>query len=133
VDLSLPQEMVRLRADVEIALFRALQEGLTNVHRHSGSSAVGIRVRLNEKDVHLEIEDDGRGMPHPILKRLLAGAAETGVGIAGMRERIRELGGSLGIESDSSGTLLTVSIPIYEPAGKIPGNSDNQQTQASAA
>jgi PAS domain S-box-containing protein len=133
VDLSLPPEVFRLRSEIEIALFRALQEGLTNVHRHSGSSAVGIRLQLNEKEVRLEIEDDGRGMPHSVLKRLLAGAAEAGVGISGMRERVRELGGSLGIDSDSTGTLLTVSIPIQEPAGKIPSDSNNPQTQASAA
>jgi len=114
VTLELPPEMGRLNGDVETALFRVLQEGLTNVHRHSDSSAVDIRFILGANKVRLQIKDNGHGMPKKTLKRLVEGVADAGVGIPGMRERMRELGGSLEIQSDASGTLLRVEIPIYK-------------------
>jgi len=116
VNLHLPPGFGRLHKDVETALFRTLQEGLTNVHRHSGSSSVDIRVEVHDGFVEMEIEDNGQGIPEMRLHRLREGAAETGVGIAGMRERIRELGGTFAIESDPTGTLLRAEIPIAEAA-----------------
>lgn len=113
VNLDLPPQLGRLHKDVEIALFRTMQEALTNVHRHSGGTSVEIRVVAAPDRVRMEIEDDGQGIPEARLKRLLEGAAETGVGVAGMRERVRELGGSLQIESDPTGTLVRVEIPIH--------------------
>ena len=112
VTLTLPPEVLRLRQDAEIAFFRSMQESLTNVHRHADSSVVDIRFELLEDCVRLEVEDNGHGIPGEDLKRLLEGPFGSGVGIAGMRERVRELDGTLEIESDSSGTLLRVSIPI---------------------
>jgi two-component system, NarL family, sensor kinase len=82
VNLSLPPKLGRLHRDVEIALFRAGQEGLTNVHRHSGSSAVNIRLAVTTDRVHLEIQDNGQGIPPATLKGLAQGAGDTGVGIA---------------------------------------------------
>lgn len=105
-------ELVRLDSDVELALFRALQEGLTNVHRHSGASSVKIRLTLEEKQVLLEIADNGRGIPQELLNRFVEGATEAGVGLAGLRERLRELDGALELRSDASGTRLIVSAPI---------------------
>jgi signal transduction histidine kinase len=64
------------------------------------------------KQLRLEIKDDGRGIPHKRLRSLIAGAAESGVGLAGMRERMRELGGSLEIRSDRAGTTVVISIPV---------------------
>lgn len=115
ITLSLPQQLGRLHPDVEIALFRALQEGLTNVHRHSGSSMVGIHVTLDTNHVRMEIQDNGKGIAANRLKRLKEGAGEAGVGIAGMRERVRELGGSLEIESDTNGTKVIVTLPTSKP------------------
>jgi len=114
VNLDLPRELARLSREAEIALFRALQEGLSNVHRHAGSTQVEIRLGAEQDCVRLEIKDNGRGIPAERLQGLNEGAAEAGVGIAGMRERMRELGGSLEIESDSSGTRLRVAIPVGE-------------------
>lgn len=112
VNLNLPPTVGRMHRDVEVALFRAVQEGLTNVHRHSGSSAVDIRLTLNAKELRLEIKDDGRGIPQKRLRSLIVGAAEAGVGLAGIRERTRELGGSLEIRSDRAGTTIVISIPV---------------------
>ena len=112
VNLNLPQKLSRMHRDVEVALFRAVQECLTNVHRHSGSSAVDVRLSLSAKQIRLEIKDDGRGIPQERLRSLNQGAADAGVGLAGMRERIRELGGSLEIRSERAGVTVIVRIPI---------------------
>jgi signal transduction histidine kinase len=112
VNLNLPPKLGRMHRDVEVALFRAVQEGLTNVHRHSGCSTVDIRLSLNAKQLRLEIKDDGRGIPQKRLRSLIEGAAEGGVGLAGMRERMRELGGSLELRSDRAGTTVIISIPV---------------------
>jgi PAS domain S-box-containing protein len=116
VNLILPSELGRLHKDVEIALFRAVQECLTNVHRHSGASTVNIRLALQAERIRLEIEDNGRGIPKTHLNHLNQGAAGVGVGIAGMRERMRELGGSVEIHSERTGTKVIVTIPVLEKA-----------------
>jgi PAS domain S-box-containing protein len=123
VNLSLPPELQRLHQDVETALFRAVQEALTNVHRHSGGSRVEITLSLDGKRIRLEVKDDGRGIPQKHLKRLTEGTADAGVGIAGMRERMRELGGSLDIESDRTGTKVVIKVPLVEKASTEKGDS----------
>ncbi|MGH9501253.1 MAG: ATP-binding protein [Terriglobales bacterium] len=126
VNLDVSPEFGRLHSDVEIALFRAVQECLTNVHRHSGSSAVDIQCHLDGEQVRFEVKDDGRGIPRERLKRLDAYGG-VGVGLAGIRERIRQLGGSLDIQSGETGTRVIVTIPLRDsrnlnpPPGKEPG------------
>jgi PAS domain S-box-containing protein len=132
-NLTLPEDFGRLPNDAEITLFRALQEGLTNVHRHSGSSQVDIRLGLDNNQVRLEIRDYGAGMPPETLKNLVKGGAETGIGIAGMRERARELGGSLRIQSDSHGTLLTVVLPVLHQPEKITSLKSDAERKIPAA
>jgi PAS domain S-box-containing protein len=134
VNLDLPADLGRLPKDIEIALFRTMQEALTNVHRHSGGSMVDIRVSVVPERVRLEIEDDGKGIPDLRLRRLLEGGAETGVGIAGMRERVRELGGTLEIESDTTGTLVRVTIPLPQSAeAPIGKEQETEPRRVSAA
>jgi len=111
VNLNLPPNLGRMHKDVEVALFRAVQEGLTNAHRHSGCAVVEICVSLNAKELRLEIKDDGRGIPQKRLKSLREEPAEAGVGLAGMRERVRELGGAFEIRSGRGGTSVIISIP----------------------
>jgi len=129
INLELPPELGRVHKDIETALFRALQEGLTNVHRHSGCSTVEIRLDMRDKRMRLEIRDNGHGMPQKTLNRILAGVPVSGVGIAGMRERVRELGGSLNISSDSSGTLVDISIPLFDADDK---NNDKKSGPTAA-
>ena len=112
VNLNLPPNLNRMHPEVEVTLFRALQEALTNIHRHSGGSTVDVHLSVDTKQIRLEIKDDGRGIPQKRLKGLIEGAAEAGVGLAGMRERVRESGGSLDIRSDRAGTTVAISIPV---------------------
>jgi signal transduction histidine kinase len=115
VTLNLPTESEpRLAANLEIALFRAVQEGLTNIHRYAEATAVKINLARDAESVQLTIRDNGKGMPPSQLKQIREGTAEFGVGIAGMRERLRELNGVLEIQSDASGTTLMITTPAIE-------------------
>ncbi len=112
VTLNIPAELERLPDPVEIALFRVLQETLTNVHRHSRSSAAEIQVVLGKSDVSLEVKDYGCGIPPSLLERFEQTGTGAGIGFAGMRERARELGGYFQIRSDDHGTSVSVTIPL---------------------
>ncbi len=109
LDIETAQE--RLPIGIEIALFRVLQESLTNVHRHSGASAVSVCFHPQLEKIVLEIRDDGSGIPAERLARLHETSAETGVGLPGMRERMNELNGKLEIESDGHGTMMRAIVP----------------------
>ena len=113
VDLDLPEDFGRLPRESETAIFRVVQECLTNIHRHSGSSIARIRLRQRDHEVGAEIEDKGKGIP-PEKQMELTSTGIPGVGIRGMRERIRQLGGTLEINSTSSGTVVVVKLPIAE-------------------
>lgn len=107
VDLDLPPGLDRLPDDVELAVFRVLQESLTNIHRHSDSKTATIRLRLENGNVLFSIEDYGKGFGAGDTQ-----PAKSGVGIASMRERVRELGGQLRINSKTIGMTTEVAIPL---------------------
>jgi two-component system NarL family sensor kinase len=111
----------RLPRSMEIALFRVLQESLTNIHRHSGASDAIIQFKHQADVVTLEIRDFGKGIPAERLRLLREVSAETGVGLAGMRERLHELNGKLEIESDGRGTVMRATAPLYlmTPMGQL--------------
>jgi signal transduction histidine kinase len=111
VTLDAPPDHGRLPDAIELALFRVLQEALTNVHRHSGASSADVVVSQDAEQVILQVRDNGRGIPEEMLNHFHKTGAGTGVGIAGIRERVRELGGKMTLESNSSGTLVRVAIP----------------------
>jgi two-component system, NarL family, sensor kinase len=117
-DIVTPHE--RLPKSMEIALFRVLQESLTNVHRHSGASEAVIHLLHQGDAVILEIRDFGNGIPRERLQLLRGGSANAGVGLAGMRERLRELNGRLEIESDARGTSLRATVPLDVRTRSIP-------------
>ncbi len=116
VKLDLPTDLARLDTDIETALFRVVQEALTNVHRHSSASEVDIRLLVDAKHIQLDVSDNGKGIPKDRLQRVLESGSGTGVGLAGMRERVRDLGGSMEIKSDDAGTTIVISIPLTELA-----------------
>ncbi len=107
--LEIPEHLKRLPAEVEIAVFRAVQEALTNVHRHSGSRSCSVRVTEDQDFLRVEIEDRGKGIPQD--KQLSLKSAGGGIGLRGMKERLSHLGGTLEIESSATGTLVRVRLP----------------------
>jgi PAS domain S-box-containing protein len=102
----------RLPTSVETMLFRVLQEALTNIHKHSGSATAEILLRTNHQTVVLEVSDQGKGMPKELLERAGNRGSVAGVGLAGMRERVWEVGGDFRVQSSSQGTSIRVSIPM---------------------
>jgi signal transduction histidine kinase len=100
-----------LPQDVELVLFRVLQEGLTNIHRHAASTQAKIRLHIDDDRVSLSIEDNGKGLSPT------NGHGKTGVGIASMRERVRELGGDFRISSVPGRTKVEAVVPIAPVAG----------------
>jgi PAS domain S-box-containing protein len=111
VDLDLPPGFPRLPRDIETALFRVVQEALMNIHRHADSPSAAIRLHLRGQELTLEVEDSGHGMPDS-LTQLPAGGGALGVGVAGMRERLQQLGGVLDIESSPRGTIVRARVPV---------------------
>jgi PAS domain S-box-containing protein len=113
--LELETGFGRANPDLEIAIFRIVQECLTNVHRHSGSSKAMIRLRRSNGSILLEIQDDGKGIAAE-KKSLILGSGPVGVGLRGMRERVLQLGGSLEIESENTGTTVQAIFPVAKSA-----------------
>lgn len=111
VELHIEEELGRLSDEMEIAIFRMIQECLTNIHRHSGSSRAVIRVGKKDGRIVVEVQDEGTGMTEE-KQRALKASGPMGVGFRGLRERLRQLGGNLEIESGSSGTAVTAVLPI---------------------
>jgi two-component system NarL family sensor kinase len=109
IELLIPKDFGRLPDDVEVAIFRIVQECLTNIHRHSGSETATIRLSNDGNNVSLEIQDEGKGISAEKLTDIQA--QRSGVGIAGMRERVRHLNGVLNIQSNSDGTKVSVTLP----------------------
>jgi signal transduction histidine kinase len=97
----MPQSLGRLPEDLELALFRILQESLTNIHRHSGSRSAYVALKVTSGAVVLQIQDSGKG----------TGDATSGVGLRSMKERARELGGKLELSSGPEGTTVTATLP----------------------
>jgi PAS domain S-box-containing protein len=113
IDLQVPDNFGRLPSDIELVIFRLVQECLTNIHRHSGSKSAVIRIERGESNVHVQVEDQGRGMS---LERLTEIQSQgTGVGISGMRERVRHFSGDLVVESSGSGTRICATLPLKTP------------------
>ncbi len=116
---DIPDDLERMPRPAELVLFRVLQESLTNIHRHSRSSRAEISLRTNSNGALLRIRDYGKGMSREMLENFRLTGANVGVGLAGMRERVREQGGHFEIQSDRNGTTITVSMPI---APAVAGN-----------
>ncbi|MFZ3331442.1 MAG: PAS domain S-box protein [Candidatus Acidiferrales bacterium] len=110
VELDLAPELERLPAELELVIFRVVQESLTNVHRHSGSSSARIYLRRTDSTVEVEVSDRGKGIS--VLRQSEMASARTGVGVRGMEERVRQFGGTLRIDSSNTGTVVVVELPV---------------------
>lgn len=112
ISLCVQPGLRRLPQELELTLFRVAQEALTNIHRHAGSPTADIIVFREANQVTLQVTDRGRGLPPGTLESLGGGRALVGIGIAGMRERVKQLKGRLDIVSDSNGTVVKAVLPI---------------------
>ncbi len=110
IDLQVPDDFGRLSSEMELLIFRLVQESLTNIHRHSGSKTALIRLERDESNVRVKVEDHGKGMSPERLAEIKSKG--TGVGIRGMRERVRHFHGDLVVESNGFGTRVCASLPM---------------------
>ncbi len=113
VTSDIPSDLGRLPRDVELSLFRIVQECLTNIHRHSGSLTAFVRLARSRQGVTLEVKDEGRGFS-PNGESIVSGSETPGVGLRGMRERVSQLGGQFEITSNGTGTLVFARLPLVE-------------------
>ena len=116
LDCEIQEQIPRPSRACELVLFRVLQESLTNVYRHSEASRATIRLHADDREFRLEIADNGKGIPEKQLEQLDSSSSRTGVGISGMRERVRELGGHLEIRGCHPGTSVRVALPLTNPS-----------------
>ena len=118
VDVNIPHELERLPGALQLALFRILQESLTNIHRYSHSQSAEIQVELGSGEIRLQVKDYGQGIPPEILERFKSSGSGGGVGLRSMRERIIELGGRFDLQSDKNGTLIRATAPLSAPTDR---------------
>ncbi|MHB8484442.1 MAG: sensor histidine kinase, partial [Candidatus Acidiferrales bacterium] len=114
VNLQMPPGFKRMEPAIELPLFRVLQECLTNIHRHSESKTATVKVEADERKVSLEVSDQGKGLPK--RDATLGSGKRLGVGINGMRERLKDLGGTLELYSTNQGTTVRAAIPLRADA-----------------
>ena len=121
VDFELASDLGRLPRDAEIAIFRLVQESLTNIHRHAGSPTASVRIFREGEQVQVRITDQGKGMPPGLFNG--KGMPKAGVGVQGMRERLRQLKGKLEIHSGPGGTTVhaTLPAPVTQTIASAPG------------
>jgi PAS domain S-box-containing protein len=112
VSIEIDSRLMRESPDIELTVFRVVQEALGNIHRHSGSHTAQIQLSIENQLIVLEIADSGKGIPKQIVKDLEQGLASGGVGLAAMKERLRGVGGSLTIEDAKPGTRLKAVVPL---------------------
>jgi len=110
VDLQMPPRLKRMTEEAELAIFRIVQASLTNIHLHSGSNKANVKIAYVPGGLGITISDRGRGIPSAVLSRSSVGKG-VGVGIVGMKERLKHLGGQLEIESSHRGTKVKAIIP----------------------
>ena len=128
IEFITPQDFGRLPDDMEVAIFRIVQECLTNIHRHSGSKTATIRLSRNVESVFLEIADEGIGIPEEKLVAIRT--QRSGVGISGMRERVRHLTGVMTIQANANGTKISVTFPVPTTATSDPEITGQQAKAA---
>ena len=111
VEVDIPSDFGRLPGEIEIAVFRIVQECLTNIHRHSGSPTAAIRIHQEGGTLRVQVQDHGKGIPKERQLELTT-STRTGVGFGGMRERLKMLGGTLEIHSEGTGTVVSATLKV---------------------
>jgi len=132
VVLDFPDDFPRLSREEETAIFRGVQECFTNIHPNSGSSIAKIRFRHLDGQVLVEVQDKGKGISPEKLDEMTA-AGTPGIGIRGMRERLRQLGGDLKINSNATGKVVTAQVPVTELSCAPDASAVSESSSTSAA
>ena len=112
ISLVIPEDLGRFSHELELSVFRIVQECLTNIHRHSASKVATIRIARDQQSISLSVRDEGKGISPGKLFQLQAKGG--GVGIRGMRERVLQLGGEMRLNSEGNGTLIAITLPFAE-------------------
>ena len=112
VRLDLAEEFPRFNRELETALFRIVQEGLTNVQKHSGGQKACVELKIHEQQINATITDDGHGMSQEVLREV--GKGQGGIGLMGMYERVKKLGGTIHIVSGKLGTTIKAQLPFMK-------------------
>jgi signal transduction histidine kinase len=120
VQLELPDEQPRFTESMDLTLFRVLQECLTNILRHSGSKKAEVRIEIGGQEVVLSVRDYGKGMSRDQIDKFMTSGTDVGVGLGGMRERVRNLGGKIELQTPGIGTTVKVTLPIVMATPKAP-------------
>jgi len=120
ISLSIPKDFGRLSREMELVMFRLVQECLTNIHRHSGSKNAVIRVAREEESICLEVHDEGKGISPERLSQIQSQGS--GVGMRGMRERVNQFGGQMNVESNGTGTRILFRFPFQASPASQRGN-----------
>jgi signal transduction histidine kinase len=123
IDVEISENLGRFPRDLELVLFRFVQEALTNIHRYASATKASIVMSCSQTHITAEVRDNGSGMSAERLRQVSSGGS--GLGIRGMRERLRQFQGSMEIHSDSTGTKVSVEIPI--PIDQDPAQPQNLQ------
>jgi signal transduction histidine kinase len=110
IEFAIPEDFGRLPREMELVVFRFVQECLTNIHRHSGSATAAIHVTRDADRISVEVRDSGKGIPPDKIAEIQTKGS--GVGIRGIRERLRQFRGEMSIHSNSTGTSIFVTIPV---------------------
>jgi signal transduction histidine kinase len=124
IEVNIPDSFERLAPEMELAIFRLVQESLTNIHRHSGSKTAVIRIAREADKIYAEVQDRGSGMSQERFAEVQSQAV--GVGLRGMKERVRQARGEWTIESNASGTKITAIFPVSTPGQKEQGMTARQ-------
>ena len=126
IELNIPDGLERLAPEVELAIFRLVQECLTNIHRHSGSKTAVIRVARESDKIHVQVQDHGKGISQERLAEVQSQGV--GVGLRGMRERVRQCHGELTVDSNALGTKIIAIFPAKTPAANEQGTISRHGT-----
>ena len=121
IELNIPDSLGRLAPEVELAIFRLVQECLTNIHRHSGSKTAVIRIAREPDQIYAEVQDHGKGISKERLAEVQSRGV--GVGIRGMTERVRQSHGELTVDSNALGTKITAIFPAKAATLKDPATT----------
>lgn len=120
VNLEIPSDFARLSRELETAVFRIVQESVTNIHRHSGSAVARVVISRSDHDLRVEVHDEGKGIS-PLKRSEMELSGKAGVGLRGMRERVRQLGGTLEIGSPANGrgTVVIARLPVEQNSAEL--------------